>query len=406
MANKKVSEIKVSNRILKIVYTRTLSISISNGFSAPFFGLFEAYLGASPAELGLFHSMLNLFSNIAQLFWGYLSDKFTKKRLIVFLSTLISSLLLIPIILSGSPLELIFYTSLQAIVGSANQPAWLAIVGSLVAPSYIGVLASNLNLWSEIGVLVSTLMAGLLAEFSPAQNEFILPFVFSLFFGILAAFLILLIPEPKLKAAGAEYSFRNVFKEMVTTPIFSRFTTVSSLYGFFMSIAWPMFTYVIANELGLRMLEVAVLNVSQGIIRTFTQLYTARFIDRYGRKPFIAYGRVALTFFAVTYALFPNFPIILITSMVLSVLVAFLNTAVLAYLIDVTPVESRGSYTALYNLSMGISFSMGSITGGLLAQTLANYISESTAVKIVLLVSAVGRFITGLLHFKIAESKR
>ncbi len=397
----------VDGKTLKLVYARTLSTAFSSGLSAPFFGLFEARLGASPAELGAFHSMLNLFSNIAQLLWGYLSDKFMRKKLIVFLSTLTSSLIFILILSSKTPLDFIAYASLQAIIASAGQPAWLALVGNLAPPSYVGTLASTLNLWNEVGVLASTFAAGVLAEFSAdGLGEFTLPFLLALAFGILASLLVIPIPEVRVKSGNFHLGFKFVLKDIAHNEAFLKFIAVSTAYGIFMSLAWPMFTYVVANELGLELFEIAILNVGQGIVRTLTQIYAGRLIDHYGRKPFIAYGRILLTFFTLVYAFFPDFTIILAVSMFLSIPVALLNTAILAYLIDVTPPEVRGSYTAVYNLSIGLAFSIGSMVGGIFAQLLSVFLGESEAVKLVLIASGVGRFIFGILHFKISESRR
>jgi len=52
------------------VFATVLASSFSMGLSNPFLGVYAARLGASPIELGFFHSFINFSGNIMQVIWG------------------------------------------------------------------------------------------------------------------------------------------------------------------------------------------------------------------------------------------------------------------------------------------------------------------------------------------------
>ena len=73
------------------VYAVVLASSFSMGLSNPFLGVYAARLGASPLELGFFHSFINFSGNIMQVIWGYIADKVRRYKLIVSLYGCFSS---------------------------------------------------------------------------------------------------------------------------------------------------------------------------------------------------------------------------------------------------------------------------------------------------------------------------
>ena len=80
------------------------------------------------------------------------------------------------------------------------------------------------------------------------------------------------------------------------------------------------------------------------------------------------------------------------------------QAAVTAYLLDVTPEEHRGSFTAIFNLIIGVTTFIGSLIGGYLSDYLTGIFGLVLALQIVYLISTIGRTIGAALHLTLKET--
>lgn len=62
-----------------------------------------------------------------------------------------------------------------------------------------------------------------------------------------------------------------------------------------------------------------------------------------------------------------------------------------AYLLDVTPEEQRGRFTAFYNLIMGVTTFTGSLTGGYISDYMIGMFGLVLGLQITYMISMVGR---------------
>jgi len=103
------------------------------------------------------------------------------------------------------------------------------------------------------------------------------------------------------------------------------------------------------------------------------------------------------------YAFSGSMATIILFSALFSLPVTFINTAVLAYLIDVTEVEERASYIAFYNVVTGGALFFGTLTGGFLTGYLQAFVGLAMALQLVYVLSASGRLLAGLYFRTIKE---
>lgn len=394
---------EIFRRVRKRLYLYVVSSSLSSGLSGPFLGVYAARLGASPVELGLFHSLLNLSANVMQVFWGYMADKIGRYKLVVFIFSLAAALLWAPVIASKTATEYIAFVSLQALVASASGPAWTALLGLVLPHSAMGASLARLSQYASFGSMVSTLAAGMISlAVRNTALEFTLPFALSAVFGVVAAVSVLMVREPSLKRPSP-ISTGLILRSMRANSDLVRFVALSSLYGASMSVAWPMFTRVAGVELGFGVWELSILTVTSNLSLMVAQQWAGSAVDKYGRRIFIVLGRTLFVVYPVVYALVPGFWTILATNAIMNVVSAFLTTALQAYLLDVTPEDARATYVALYNMALGISFSLGSLAGGFLSSFLDPVLGTWYSTRVVFALSAVLRVVTGLLHLRLRE---
>jgi MFS family permease len=75
-----------------------------------------------------------------------------------------------------------------------------------------------------------------------------------------------------------------------------------------------------------------------------------------------------------------------------------------AYLIDVSKEEYRGSFIALYNLTIGVTTFFGSLLGGYLSSYTINLFGLVLGLQIVYLISTVGRSFSAMVFLTLKET--
>jgi len=391
-----------ANNDLKPLYARSLLSSFGTGAAGPFMDVYAVRLGASASDMGWFQSVINLSSNIFQVPWGKFSDRVGRRVPFIVVGGLISAVLWLPMLFVFSAKQLILLMAIQAIIGSMTIPAWAALIGKLSSVSTRGVAAASINLWANIGGLCSTLLSGyIMITLSGAVHQiFFIPLLIATFCGIVASFMPFFIKEkPRpVKGRSVLFGILDVTKQMRYAPDFSRYCLVTAVFGFFMSLSWPLMSITRVRILGLSMFEIALLSVTMGSIATVFQPWSGKIVDRVGRKPLIMASRIPLVLVPIAYAFAPNVYYLLLLHGVIGVCQAFWNAAFLAYLLDVTPERHMGSFVAFYNLVSGISFFGGALIGGYLSEYLGLILGTVLSLQIVYVISAIGRGI-GVLTF-------
>jgi len=396
---------------LKPLYTRSVVNSLSGGMVNSFVGVYAVELGASPSQMGWFQSSTNISNNLMQVFWGGLSDK-TKRRIpfIVFGSVTLSTLW-VPMIFVTNANQLIAILAIQALVGSMATPAWTALIGDLVPALNLGKANASINFWASIGSAIATLASGILMSSigGTLKQIFFIPLLVATVTGIASSVIMLEIKERKngeklnLKESLTSDIF-NIIAYARKTPSFLKYCYVVGTFEFFMSIAWPLFSLTQVKVLNASMLQIALLSVVQSIITIAFQGWAGRLADTVGRRPLIVFFRFSLVTVPLFYAIAPNINTLIVVGIFWGFAQALGSASVTAYLLDVTPQEYRGSFTAIFNLTIGVVTFFGSLIGGYLSDYMVSLFGLITGLQIVYLISMVGRGIGATLHLKLEET--
>jgi MFS family permease len=396
---------------LRPLYARSIVSSFSNGMVNPFTGAFAVKLGASSSDMGWFQSSTNLSNNLMQVLWGRLSDK-TKQRIpfIVF-GSVVLSVLWIPMIFVANATQLIILLAVQALVGSMATPAWTALIGDLVPSLNLGRANATISIWSSVGSIAATLGSGfiMISVGRSIQEIFVIPILIAAVFGIASALVMLKIKEKKngektrLKE-NLISDISKIFSSARKTPLFVKYCCIDGTFQFFMSIAWPLLAITQIKVLNASMLQIAVLSVLQLILTIVFQAWAGRLADTKGRKPLLIFFRLGLITVPLVYAIAPNIETLIVLGAFWGIVNAFGSASVTAYLLDISPQELRGSYTAVYNLIIGVATFAGSLIGGYLSDFTIGAYGLVTGLFVVYMISMVGRTIGAGLHFTLKET--
>ncbi|PIX32002.1 hypothetical protein COZ60_01465 [Candidatus Bathyarchaeota archaeon CG_4_8_14_3_um_filter_42_8] len=398
---------------LRPLYIRSIVNSLSIGTVNPFLGAYAVKLGASSSEMGWFQSSTNLSNNVMQVFWGRLSDRLKRRIPFIVLGSLIVSGLWIPIIFVTSASQLIILLAIQALLGSMATPAWTALIGDLVPSFKLGRANATINLWASMGSLIATLSSGIImiAIGGTLQEMFLVPLTVATICGVTSSLIMFKLKEKKnneklnLKEHFASKILGlDVLARARKMPYFIKYCYVEGIFQFFMSISWPLFSITQIRILKASMLQIALLSVVQSLVTIIFQGWAGRLADNVGRKPLLVFFRFSLVTVPIAYVLSPDINTLIVVGAFWGLAQALGQASATAYLLDVSPEEYRGSFTALFNLVVGVITFFGSLIGGYLSDYMIGLYGLITGLQIVYIISTVGRGIGAAAYLTLKET--
>ncbi|MBC7091916.1 MAG: MFS transporter [Nitrososphaeria archaeon] len=391
------------------IYFRAALFALAAGMSGPFLTLYAIYLGADPLELGLLQAAINVIPNVFQLPFGRLVDRFGKRKLILYLGSIVYFSIFIPILFVSVPKQYVLLLSIQSIANAMITPAYLSLVGEMTTIENRASTMAKLNLLNGVGNLISTTFTSFFVYMYFGNSKIGYQFIFlsSLFFGILAIVSTHFIHEPKVKVVRETLNpIKDLLKILKGNRTFSTFLLLTLMYGFFMSLMWPLAGLTLAKVHNAGVLEFGLVQFFSMIGYIFAQNMFRRIFDQVGRVPMLVLARFGLIIFPLSYAFSPNMTYIYLASFLGSIFSALTDTAVLAYLFDTTPSGQRGFYTSLYNLMAGVSYFAGSIIGGGLYSLATPIFGIGASLQYVYLISIFGRGAFAFMHQKLVETRK
>ncbi|MBO3769541.1 MAG: MFS transporter [Thermoproteota archaeon] len=394
------------NKKLRLMYGRAFASSLSNGMISPFIYVYAARIGASSGEIGWMHAFNNLFTNSLQLPWGRLTDIVGRKVVIIVLTSLLASMLWIPIALVTEPRLFILLIALQFLLASASVPAWNALIRESARPHLRSIVISNINIASLMGSLIATISSGWLIDVS--RGEIIVPAILASISGSIGALILLKIKERKVRSKrislGPLFRISDIPSLINENNDFKTFLKLIAFQSFFMSFAWPLFTITTALVLNFSMAEIGVLSIIQTVSTIFSQVLTSRLVIKIGKKPLIVFHYISLSTVPLVYCFASSFIHIAVLNIFLGFVVAAGNVTILPYILDIIPGESVGEYTSIYNMVIGIAYFTGSLLGGNMTEFLNQILGRTLSLRIGYFISAFGRLVLGVSFLKIRET--
>ncbi|WP_164541561.1 MFS transporter [Fervidobacterium sp. 2310opik-2] len=140
---------------------------------SPVIGMIEKEFNVTDSHIGLVGGVFSIVGAIISLFWGFLSDKYNRKKLLVG-SILVGEIPCLLTAISGSFGQLFFWRVLTGIGVGASFPISYSIVGDLFGHKERGKVVSILGLASTVGSILGMLVAGYTANILGWRIPFIL----------------------------------------------------------------------------------------------------------------------------------------------------------------------------------------------------------------------------------------
>lgn len=329
-------------------------------------------LGASPFAIGVIEGMAESASSLLKLFSGYLSDRFQRRKPLVFTGYAISATLRPFLGFTTSWLQVLILRVTDRL-GKGLRAAPRDALLSLQTPSELRGIAFGFNraadnLGAVLGPLIGFILILLVAENqeSLSSTDYQKVFLIASLPAILALFVILFFlkeetnhlqtekPSIKLSLKGFDKNFRQ-------------FLLAVSLFT--LSNSTDSFLLLKAQQTGIGIRDLSILWMFLNISKVIASLIGGEISDKIGRKRVILSGWILYAFVYLGFAFATNQIQIWILFFLYGFYFGFTEGVERAMIADLVPEEKRGTAYGLYAFAFSITVLPASLLFGIIWQT-------------------------------------
>jgi len=339
--------------------------SVMAGLTNPFWGAFAVQLGASDYMLGLLTSLPALANLLAQIPAAIVIDKFDNRLeptlKFAFISRsfylVFAFLPIVPLPSNVKAWTFIICYTLMRFPGTICDVAWLALMGELFTPSLRARIFAERNMVCSLVSLVATLVAGkMLDALSWPVNYAILYFVGYIFVMGSWYYLGRLKEKPRpyagenARPAGLE-AFKVVWKDKG----FLRFIAAVAVVYLGFHIPAALWTILWVKIMGLSNSWLGMFSTISGVMSFLSYNQWGKWSEKHGNLKVFIVTSGAHIIFPLLYGHFPSPYVHLAINALSGFFGAGLSLCLFNALLDLSSDVSRPAYTAVYNITLGVS---------------------------------------------------
>ena len=365
-----------------------------------FINLLAIAVGATVDQLGTLNATRMLASNLFQVLFGRLADRYGKKRLIA-IGRILNGLTLAAILLVDTPGWVVSLVIAASIFTSMATPSWNSLLGDYTSKTKRGEVIGRVNSVSYIGGLIAMITAFLISvnQFGPITRASYTPvMVIASTASLIAGVTSLFLKEQESKAGET-----LDLKEVLRNPDLKRFLGLVFIYHVGSSVGMPLFPYIMAAKLQLSVWQGAVTSITNMLAAVLSQPYVGKLLDRLGRKKILAFSRMAMASSCLIYPVATSWVHIAAVEAISGLAISSWLSAQSTYMIDIAPRKLRATYLASSMASIGVATFIGSNIGGQLVQNVLG--GNLAAVETGLYIAGALRLVLGLLFLTIKEKR-
>ncbi|MCD6104331.1 MAG: MFS transporter [Thermosipho sp. (in: Bacteria)] len=384
------------NRWLILIFITILLIFLNADqmVMSPNIGQIEKEFNINDSQIGLVASTFTILGAVISLIWGYLSDKYNRKLLLIF-SILVGEIPCFMSAFSKSYSQLFFWRTLTGIGVGASFPIVFSLIGDMFSHKERGKVMALVALSITLGNILGMAIGGFLGETLGWRIPFILVSVPNFLFALASIFIL---KEPK--RGSSEEGFINSNKEFIKKislkDYLKLFKIKTNLLLFLQGIAgtipWGAIPYFLVEffkrERGLSASKATLVFLIFGFGSIFGNLiggFVGEFLYNKNKK-LVPITSAITTFTGVIFTLltfsFKNiytnsgFFILLTLGFTAAVFDSFTGPNVKMMLLNVNEPQDRGRIFSIFNLTDSLGTGIGKYFGGLISVTFGSLASS------------------------------
>ena len=358
----------VFGRNILILATVFLVSSLAVDLIIPIWPIYiKGALNASMVELGLVFSASNAVAAVTQIFSGFLSDRYGRKRIHV-LGTLFAVLPPLMYTFASNWVDLVPWVLLSGFATGLYLPIRWTIVADVSSTKTMASAYSWTNISWLVGSTIAPLAGGIVADLFGIRFPFFTSFMLLLAVFPLALFIQETRREPRAQGVNHQNGGVNMIDKFLSTVIL--FSLINVIQGLGIGVTGPVIPIFVISDFQVDFTFMGLLyTIGFGVASLIVQIPGARCSDLFDRRKVMFVTFVVSTPFFLLFAYSRN-TLELILFMFLSRVVLNLHWASFqTLLMDSTPSSKWG----LINGVSAATFWMGLLTGNALSGVLWDF---------------------------------
>ncbi|MFN3692160.1 MAG: MFS transporter [Fervidobacterium sp.] len=381
--------VKNRKRIVFFLFLLLVILNADQMVMSPVIGIIEKEFNVTDSHIGLVGGVFSIVGAIISLLWGYLTDKYNRKVLLI-VSILVGEIPCLLTALSDTFSQLFFWRVLTGIGIGASFPISYSLVGDMFKHNERGKIVSILGLATSVGGITGMLVSGYTANILGWRIPFILVSAPNL---ILIPLIYNYLEEPKRGAqeegfseTNASYTYKIKLSDY-TNLINIRTNLLLFLQGIAGTIPWGAIPYFLIEffrrEKGMDLssattlfLIFAIGNICGSVIGGFLgeKVYkkSRNFVPLVSAITTILGVFFTVTIFKYPYipGQFSSFVIFSILGFIAATMDSYTGPNVKMMLLNVNEPKDRGRIFSIFNLTDSVGSGFGRLIGGALSVSL------------------------------------
>lgn len=325
-------------------------------------------LGASPFAIGAIEGAAESTASILKLFSGYISDRFQKRKLLVFIGYALATLTR-PFLAFAASWQQVLFVRLTDRVGKGIRGTPRDALLSLAVPPEKRGLAFGFNRAADhLGAVFGPIIASALLYFyaanaaNPTKEEYKSVFLVASVPVILGLFVIIFLVKDEKVETGEKAKINFSLKGFDAN--FKRFLFVIALFT--LSNSTDAFLLLRARDAGIATAALPLLWMVLHVSKVISSLVGGNLSDKLGRKKLIFSGWILYALVYAGFAFVDSAQQAWALFIIYGVYFGLSEGAEKALVADLVPAEKRGTAFGLYNLAFGVTVFPASLLIGAL----------------------------------------
>lgn len=318
-------------------------------------------LDANMTVLGFIDGLGDALVSISQAVSGYLSDRFKKRKIFIWLGYLFGSVSRIGYAFSTAWQHLIPFRVLDR-AGKMRGAPRDAIIADISTDSNrggnFGLLRAMDNLGAVCGIIASIVLFGFLGY----RRLFLLAAIPSL---IGAALIILNVDDSGSKKIYRGFSFKNLSRD------YKVFLLLSSVFA----LGWFSYSFLLisAKDAGFNVTTIPILYLIFTVVASATSIYFGRLADRIGRRVVLGLSFILFGLMCLGFMFLENTIAIVILFALYGLHLASIEPVRNAMVSEFSTEDQRATMLGTYRMVVGVLALPASLIAGLLWESIGHW---------------------------------
>lgn len=327
----------------------------------PFLTVYFNEKGLSYSQIGILFALNSITAVVFQPLWGIITDEYSSKKVTIFFSMIISSLLAFTFIFANRFgtvfLAILFFMIFESPICSISDAYCYEIIDKNKNLQY-----GRIRLMGSIGYALTALFLGIIIKITNINSSF---------FGYFIMIAIGIITLNKIKYKGKSnnngISFNDIFKIIKNKKFI--LITLSALVANIAMGANGNYLAILIQKTGGNVSNLGMLWFIIAMSELPVFFFGAKIIKKNGVIDIYLLSIVLYIIRFVIDSFCPNYQLVLLTQIMQSVTYPLYLIATLQYIQDIVPASARTTaITAFTAFSGGIGGFIGNLSGGLIIQ--------------------------------------